>query len=440
MDYKKKYLKYKNKYENLKGGVLVFDTKQFKEKIDGKENIINKHRLLKTKMVDENLTYENIDMDSNSFTGEQRRSIETMTNFFFPNIDYDGKKLNYGFIKDVMTIGAGAFGVTIAEKDILIKIFKKDQFSIKEIQSLEDLFNNPDPALSPPESLNRYYGFISGKNVQDLVDLDKIKDENINLIGNVFNNPLFKFNKDQFYKKIKGLGNNDLEDFMKDELSNDLIFAFFEKADGDLNYFYKNVLPRLEEKDKVIIASQLFAQIKEGFDYLHKKRYFAHYDIKAANMVYKELPGKIKFQIIDFGGLTKIDENGDGRITVHTPFYLNGSPYMTMHSYMYDYYCLMFPVLFILGVNIINPLDMEILSKILFDEMLQKKEFIEQIQSMIEKVNIKFRSTLPKPKENPDLNDSYRIIILWTLFSCKKYGMISLKTLYESPNLKFLNF
>ena len=44
--------------------------------------------------------------------------------FFFPNIEYNGKKLNYGFVKNAITLGAGTFGVTITDKDVLIKIFK----------------------------------------------------------------------------------------------------------------------------------------------------------------------------------------------------------------------------------------------------------------------------------------------------------------------------
>ena len=422
MDYYKKYLKYKSKYEKLKGGVLVFNE-------DGLD-----YKLLKTKMVSNNLNYEDINSRANSFNKNQKDSIEKMVNFVLPHLEFNGKKLNYEFIKDVSAIGAGTFGVTIANENLLIKIFKKSAIAIEEINALEDLFHNPDLTLKPNSSINKYYGFMAGKNIPELRRYNDFDDPTLNLNSNLFilNRPLFKFNNAEFDAKIAAISNVSLTDYLTNTIGNDLIFAFFEKATGDLNDFIEDVVPRLDNIQKVKMAGLLFSQIKLGFDFLHKTRHLAHYDIKSANLVYKSNDdGTINFQIIDFGGLTPIDNDGYGRINVHTPYYRRGSRYQdpANNTYMYDYYCLIFVVLAILGFKDLNPASLNRIYDIIRNEWTRNPD--DDINKRTDDVITVLNTTvagldLPTGDRDPDLYANYKVIIVWTLFACGFNGNVLL--------------
>lgn len=424
MDYYKKYLKYKSKYENLKGGVLVF-----------KQNRDISSTLLKTNMEEGNLSYTELTNKSANFSPSEVQSIKTMINFILPHIEYNGKKLNYEFIKQVSTIGAGTYGVTIANDKLLIKIFKKSSNTIKEIQILEDLFNNSNPALAPNDSINKYYGFMAGKQINKLQKYNNFDNSNINLNTNLFNKPSFKFNSLDFIAKINALNNSDLTNFINSTISENLIFAFFEKASGDLNDFIEKIVPKLNNIQRVKMAALLLSEIKLGFDFLHKTRHLAHYDIKGANLVYKlDFDGNVGFQIIDFGSLTPIDAKGFGRMRIVTSYYRKGSIYDALdnRNYMYDYYCLIFPVLKVLGFKILN-FNPEALNSIYnliknaWTSSPKEDDEKNKINNIITLLNTNYsKLDLPKMDEDPDLQRCYKIIILWTMFACGFNGTVPL--------------
>jgi hypothetical protein len=433
MDYYKKYLKYKIKYEKLKGGVLVFN-----------ENGPDQYKLLKTQIKKET-GYLDYKVTRVEFNSDEKKSIETFVNFLLPNIVFNKKKLNYQIIKDIETIGACTSGMIIANNNILIKIFKRSDDAIKEIQNLENLFGQSDV---PPLTLNKYYGFIAGKNIRELQryhTFDTFDNTYINLNSNLFSNPSFKIDINSFFKKILNLSEysivrripNHLYEYINDNIGKNLIFAFFEKAEGNLDDYIKNFLPRMKDK-KVELAIQLFNEIRIGLRYIHIEKQSAHYNINAQNIVYTTdlSSNNTLFQIMNFGSLTKIDDKGYGKITSDTDF-LQDSIYgiRANQNYMYDYYCLLFPILEILGFSNLTPGTLNTIFELVKDiyENAPGDEIdINVVDNFVERLNTEYPDlNLPQTKTRLGLFESYKNIIFIILWTHQYFANMTPKEFYD---------
>ena len=424
MDYFQKYLKYKNKYNELlqkKGGALIFnDYNDTPQKV-----------LLKTKMEGENLKYSIPHGDSNNFTVEQKKNLEIMTNYILPHISYKGKKLGYNFVKNVETFGAGTFGVAISYDNLIVKVMivkPRDPIPLatKEILILEELFNTPRQV--PPENLSKYYGFIADKRIAELKKFDTYKNNDIKITSSLFNKPDFKIDniKDiiaNLQSTITARDLNDYDivqpvDYLKRDFFNNMILAFFDKEDGDIDNFIEDICQKLTIEQKVLATKDFFEDISWGLNFIHRVKNQLHGDIKGANLVYKRQPnGTFKFKIIDFGSLTPIDPvTGQGFISVATSFYYKGTNYnkggVFNFSYMYDYFCTLCVVLEIWGAKIDNILVVCGIMNGLYELYRVKKNMDELIEGLIFNVKTYYLIDLPLPNPSkPQIKETYELLI-----------------------------
>ncbi len=414
-DYSKKYLKYKMKYENLlnkiNGGALVFN-----------EFANNDTYLLKTEMEGDKITFKKPSGKSNNFTKEQKKYLEIMTQFILPEISFKGKKLGYNFIKEVETIGAGTFGTTISCDNLLIKIMivnpTKPLPPILEIVRLEQLFYEGEV---PPDTFNKYHGFICGKNLAQLQRHDKtllvLKD--LNLLASIFARGFEITKQEDIIKKIRAIYHSGF--VIPPTFFDNMIIAFFDKEDGDMDKFIQQFIPKLSIEDRLLLTKDFFIDIARGLQFLHKTKKYYHSDIKSANIVYKiQDDGTIKFIMIDFGSMGNL--NSDGEATSFnggTKFYYEHTNYKNdiknAFTYMYDYFCILIIVLELWGIKIDTHPDMQNAVR-LMDETYQsyvdtKYNIDQTIDIFINNVSTKFRLKLPNRTANPEYNAIYKLLI-----------------------------
>lgn len=426
MDYYQKYLKYKSKYHNLlekKGGALIFNDFDDANKV-----------LLKTKMEGDILKYSIPTGRSNNFTELQKKSLEIMTNHILPHISYKGKKLGYNFVKEVETFGAGTFGVALAYDNLIIKVMIKNANSnaaIQEINILEDLYNTP--GQEPPETLSKYYGFIAGKDLVELQKYDTYRKETINIASNLFTKPDFKFdNVDEIIKNILKINDPRFTPVINQYLSvptnffSNMILAFFDKEDGDMDKFIKDICSTLTIEQKILVTKDFFEDIAWGLNFLHRTKNKFHSDIKSANIVYKKQPDNtFKFKLIDFGTLAPIDPvTGKAiRMLGGTELYFLGTNYLKVKggvpnfSYMYDYFCTLCVVLQIWGVVLsTREKSIEMICFImdsLYQNYMRHGNIDKTIEELIRLIKAAFGIDLPSASSNPQIKETYEILIAY---------------------------
>jgi hypothetical protein len=417
-DYSKKYLKYKMKYENLlnkiNGGALVFN------------EFANKNTyLLKTEMEGDKVTFKKPSGKSNNFTQAQKKNLEILTQFILPEISFKGKKLGYNFIKEVETIGAGTFGTTISYDNLLIKIMivnpEKRSVASTEIVLLEELYYKTEP----PDVFNKYYGFICGKNLMTLFTFDKPYNivDKLNLMSSIFGRGFAITKQEDIITKIKNI--YDPGFVIPPDFFEDMIIAFFDKEDGDMDKFIKEFIPKLSIEDRLLLSKDFFTDIAWGLQFLHKTKRQYHSDIKSANVVYKiQDDGTIKFKLIDFGTMGFLDSDGDStRHSGGTKFYYEHTNYIRvtptgirhMFTYMYDYFCTLIIVLELWGIKIDTVPDMQNAVRLMdetYKSYVDTKHNIDQtIDIFINNVSTKFGLKLPNRTANPEYDATYKLLM-----------------------------
>jgi hypothetical protein len=421
MDYFQKYLKYKNKYHNLlnkKGGALVFN-----EFGNGTTS------LLKTKTQGDSIKFDKPTGQSNNFTEQQKKDIQIMTNFILPFVSYKGKKLGYDFIKEVQTFGAGTFGTTIAYDNLLIKIMTKNPKSnaeIDEINILENLFNTPSQV--PPDTMSKYLGFISGKDLVQLKKFDTYQNGEINLFSNLFNKPEFKIlDNSEIHKRVLNLYEHDkveeyieYKKYLQDRLFSGMMLTFFEKEDGDMDKFIAEICPKISIEQKVLSTKDFFLDMYSALNFLHITKNKFHSDVKSPNAVYKvQKDGTIKFKLIDFGTVSSLDPKSGRALEVKggSSFYFIGTNYFKNEklnlSYMYDYFCVICIILEIWGINLDRGVKVVAdLMDSLYKIYIQSKFDLNIcIDHLIKYCASNFKIILPDPSTNPEIKDTYKILI-----------------------------
>ncbi len=430
-DYSKKYLKYKMKYENLlnkiNGGALVFN-----------EFAKGDTYLLKTSTEGDTIKFSKPSGKSNNFTKVQKKNLEIMTQFILPEISFKGKKLGYNFIKEVETMGAGTYGTTIAYDNLLIKIMTVDPAkplpAITEIMRLEDLFYK---GSEPPDKFNKYHGFMCGRNLVELLTYDKPSDivKDLNLFASIFGRGFAITKQEDIIKKIQTIF--PVKYAITPIFFDNMIIAFFDKEDGDMDKFIKEFIPKISIEDRLLLTKDFFTDIAHGLQFLHKTKRQYHSDIKSANIVYKiQDDGEIKFKLIDFGSMGVLNIYGESStFNGGTKFYYEQTNYKNdlknTFTYMYDYFCTLIIVLELWGIKIDTKPDM--LKAIrLMDETYQsyvdtKYNMDQTIDLFINNVSTKFGLKLPNRTANPEYDATYKLLIPFVINGNKTSG--------KSPNL-----
>jgi serine/threonine protein kinase len=378
-------------------------------------------KLIKVNDKENDIMYKSLISGSNEFKYKEMKSLYTFINFVLPYISFNGKNLGLDSIKNIETVGAGTFGVTLIYDDLAIKIMTspeakiRDENQYKEIDNLENISDISNP---PPDSIIKYYGFISNKNFAKLSKFNNYTG-NLNVYSNLFSNPLFKFNESEYLKTEDTLK---IDPNIKSLFLDKLVIIFLEKGDMDVyNYLLANTELLITEKIK--LSSVLLNNMIKALEYLHGRR-LVHCDIKLDNIIIKQdkTTGQLLFKLIDFGSITKIDDNGyivgDIR-TLHIArtrdYYIN-----TFHdaniTYLYDYYCVILTIFQILGVNRHNFNQIGLIKSKLID--LKKKciKGMSFLNEIIKFINDLLAINLPLPESLPSSEEKKNIIKFYAEF------------------------
>ena len=280
--YKQKYLKYKQKYSELKGGAITFEP-------EGTQFRLNR-------LLDERSKHSPI------FTSFQKNITENLFEYlnknikFRLNINHNGSKILLGnyIIKDLSSgsvIGRGANGIAIQfDNNIVIKVVKF-------------MATNPDIIENEVENMIELYRQNGEYNFRN--------DNLIKLLGVVYINNERRLiqNFDQSRTYVSQQFTYSLDDSNE----NDKIgFVIMEKYAGDLTTLRLNNLGLgLRDGDllKYDIAKQMIVQLNEFF----KKGYY-HTDLHEGNWFYKREGEKYIVTIADYGSEIKA---GGNKIGVH---------------------------------------------------------------------------------------------------------------------------
>ena len=359
-----KYLKYKKKYVELKkeenvirGGAIKFITQTI--------NGVNWHAFVK----EINGRSEILRGFSNSFNDLQRATIESFVNYVLPNITINKQPFGIRSISDVIAIGAGSYGVTISCGSLLIKIFKIDsnQESINTIineftQTLKIYYATNGSRLSVPNSINQFYGFISGNN-KLCIALDALLNKN-EIAQKFMAQTQMCLRLDDPYS-IDAVSICQLQQHFQRQtqktctpLGDNIAFMLMEKADDSFTNF-KHYYQTLNNELKLLSVRNFIINMYDALKYIHgidktDTKFipggpYVHNDIKPDNIVFRLDKDKkdIVFQLIDFGLMTTIiqDKRSSG-----TPRYFMNTRYEKVTNIEYDWHCVVCSLLEIIGI------------------------------------------------------------------------------------------
>lgn len=360
--YVDKYKKYKSKYTELKHG--------------GKLSYINE--LVKTSTVNGATIYEKLNSQSVIFTDDQRQTISNFVSIVLPNMTINNNKFTQADIDNVSVMGAGAFGVSIYVKNLLIKIIHVSKMStpdaiIDEMRTLDDIFLAHSDSNPDRKYLSEYFGYLTANNTigNELNKIDKHLQRNAQLHKNT-----------KIHCNLTSSGKlainatNIMADVSKSSavFTNDVVFLFFDKALKDIRSYLSAVKSKMHEQYKLLmsalgtpnepvvlpkyedlktqylsISARFAKHMSHGIKYMHSLGYI-HNDLKLENAVCgRETRDAItlKYQIIDFGLAAKLPTGVDtfnGNMG-GTPLYFYNSVFSNRRSFLYDWHCLYIMIL-----------------------------------------------------------------------------------------------
>jgi serine/threonine protein kinase len=316
-------------------------------------------KLIKINSNKDDISYQSIDVDSNKFYPEEILSLQTFINFVLPFISYNGKTFGLDSIKNIETINGGSFGMTLAINDIIIKVsaIKKQNDIIEHITEIRNLVKIFDKKKSIPESLNKYFGFISSKKYRDLEEFNKY-DGDLNIFSDLFFNSPFELKSDKMFSLATRFRKRE---YLETDFLDNFILIFLKKEDMNLSEFTQTIFPKLTDSEKIFHANNMLNDMKVALEFLHNNISVLHADIKPDNIVTtkNDSTGTYKFKLIDFGSAREIKPSGEIETKVLPP--VTGHYYFdTIHeninktiglTYLYDYHCVIFSILELFGLE-----------------------------------------------------------------------------------------
>ncbi len=344
----------------------------------------------------ENIDYSQIRGQSNSFTESQLKSLKVFINFILPYLSYNGKKLGIDAIKNIESLYAGSFGITLVYDDIVIKVsnsvINNDPSHIDEITIMENLFKTiPAGTPEPPDTFSKYYGFLTSYRTDRLNKFATYSGPMRNIksiIGNIFTDPLFNFDEAECVKNAKSLEG---ELYLNTDFLNSMLLIFLKREDMNLTNFINTVVKPLPTKEKLEYIYDFLNDMTSALNYLHRTKYLMHCDIKPDNIVAtQQADGSYKFKLIDFGSISNIDKttgitkNNPAR----SPLFFTGTFHAGVISYMYDEYCVLYSALVMLGISLYdNEFIYNRLAKIGFDMNNKKEKIVHILNTIIDEIN-----------------------------------------------------
>jgi len=223
----------------------------------------------------------------------------------------------------------------------------------KEFIPIADIFFSK---RTPPQSINKIYGHITGETNFFKSKSDKQLDIDLGKCGISAHTGDMIFHEDF----IKNIENNKCPDAINDEI----LFIFMEKGDGILSDFVNKLktnndklkTDKIKEArildgeyflERLRFANKFLLDMKEALEFIHKLDR-VHNDIKPQNIVYKMVENNKcpQFQSIDFGLLTKNDTKRTGG----TLNYYYRTNFEKKVSKEYDWFCVACSLLISLGI------------------------------------------------------------------------------------------
>ena len=254
------------------------------------------------------------------------------------------------FIDDILTyiddvpkfkiLQTGNMGLVVEYNDYVIKIFhmdklypKREKIILREIRIIYELFFSNSKV---PKSLNKICGYCSENKIYSkenvMSEIDMKLDREIE-------KKLDALEKENIYGVLP-----DGFDYNPVILNDEYVYYFMEKSGGDMFGYYRDNISDNGDSLKLRFIKNYFTDMLEAVSYLHSKK-FIHNDIKQENILVYEVGDNFRFQLIDYGGVTKLNDKGYCEINtdvVLTPEFIYGTKfyYTETTTKEYDWYCI----------------------------------------------------------------------------------------------------
>ena len=412
-----------------------------------------------THPVTNELIMTKFDTNTYAFKTDIMDSLELFINFVLPFIKYKGKQLGYDSIKNIESLTSGSFGVTLIYDDILIKIAHstfttyRPTEHYREIKNLEIITKNynipkskmipinlANPStfitISPPSSISKYFGFITTKKNDLLSSLNTYNGKLKNaIISNLFTNSNFTIDEVAMHReltKIKKINSVSEPPFFEE-----MILIFLKKEDMNLTEFKNQIFIHKTPIQKIEILNKFLIDMHKALIFLHSITHHGHFDIKPYNIVVSiesESESKYIFKLIDFGGLSSIDSITGIIDPYENPHYSiiynRGTFHETKFTWQYDYYCVLYSALQILGLQTgENQIVIDFCKKIKKVNIVPTLTNLEKIEYMIVGINTVFNVDFPSVREvieqkNKLALNAYKLLYIMCLISPIHDGII----------------
>jgi hypothetical protein len=391
--------------------------------------------ILKIEQNGENFIYSVIKGQSNTFKEFQLKSLKVFINFILPYLSYNGKNLGIDAIKNIESLYAGSFGITLVYDDIVIKVsnsfMNNDPSHIDEITIMENMFKNiPAGTPEPPDTFSKYYGFLTSRKTHRLNKFSTYRGT-MNINGNVFTDPLFKFDEAECLKNARLLEG---ESYLNTEFLDTILLIFLKREDMNLTKFIDTVVKTLPVKQKLEYIADFLNDMTSALNYLHRTRYLMHCDIKPDNIVAtKQADGSYKFKLIDFGSISDIDKvtGITNNKPARSPLFNTGTYHEGIISYMYDEYCVLYSALVMIGVSLYdNEFIYSNLAEIAFDMKNKKEKVVHIINRIIDEINKKYPVLALQKyetfggEENKKARQGYQLLLAFLLTAPVKSNVL----------------
>jgi serine/threonine protein kinase len=400
-----KYLKYKNKYLHMKkqlGGSLAFHPTNNKLLIK-KFNVDNGLLSLETKK----------DYDSKFiFTKEEISGLQFYSEFILPFYEKDKKYI--GDTGNIKLLGSGGFGIILRTDDIVIKVlntrcFYNEPEHEQHHKILQELRNSIIVAKLPYSEHICYTSTIVSSN--DIIndEIKKLAIENTQFgklsVHNITQSQ--KFDIDALSKSMHNVLSDD--DIKKQLIPDTLTFTTAPMGifGADSDSIYSN-FSRSPTFNKITYLFRMTFDSLLGLNVLHSSGY-VHCDIKPPNII---LGHDGNFKLIDIGSMVKCDSICYPKFG-YSPTFVKNSEFEVGNKFkasiFYDLWCLVLPIIKLLGIIVLDNGDWKYEGKILtYDIFFQN--YID-MYAKIKDANVKLNITQETSDVTPTFNNLIQLLV-----------------------------